>query len=152
MNALKRATQRNLEQERIVSGQIDRLQTEGQALDEKIRQLERENQQLGAEVERLETEKDFKVKEKAMQDNKRLYALKSSEYALKEKQELESKLNGQNQQLEQDYNELNAKLQGSLTDREDRQSVTEEIIKVDQENQALREKISSLQEKVKSLK
>lgn len=158
-NYLKTKTQKSLagykkeldlivQKEEMIKGQVLAMQDKISFLPQKISVLERENEKLQEQIEKVKIRNSFKEREVALKKDKKKLALRSSEYGFSDKEKVKEQLLVSVNQLQSEYDQLQERLEKSMSSQVEKKKIIQNVIELDKENQALRNKILNLKEKI----
>ncbi len=152
IDALK-AKQKSLEDQYKLSLQgITKLNDDGQENNAKIDELIKGNNELDLAIEKTKADLDIKQKESDILRQKRTLATRSLQVELQDKRDEKAALADEVSALEEKYKNLDQNVNQSLSWQTNKKDMVENIIRLDKENQGLREKITTLQGEIDSLK
>jgi chromosome segregation ATPase len=141
-----KAKQKSLEyQGKFNEEKMTELQKQGSEYSEKMRTFSEANKGLQLEAMQLKSDIEIKKKEMDLLRDKHTLALRTSQLDLRPKEEEKAELSDQISALESEYKNLDKAVNTTLNWQNDKKQLLEKIINLDQENQGLREKISTLQ-------
>jgi len=149
INSLKKKLKSYLEKEEEMMSQIREQEQGNSSLPQSVEKLRQKNEEFNDELTDLQRKKDFKSREVEALEAKRLF-LSESVKALKEQKEKERvALQQRLEQLETEYAALNDTVTLVLLRQSVKRKLLDETIKMDKENQILRDRIAGLKEKIK---
>ncbi len=152
LDVLKRTLKDSAGKLKNLQGQLHTIEQDSAFYPHNIEQLKNANQDLAAQMAELETKTAIQEKENAILKNKKMLMSRATEGQIFPKEQEKAQLKGQVSHLEDELNTLNKNVEDALASQTNIRKLTDELIKVDSQNQALREKIPKLKEQIEAIK
>ena len=152
LQELRDAYARNMEMEKKLLAEIEHISSQGKTADDKISRIKDESEEMATRIAQIKTKIDMQKKENELLRKKKLYELRLSENKIwqydQKKLALEESVTG----LEKKAEALGAKIELSRNKQMQKREILDTIMRIDQENQNLKDKIFDLQQKIKDIK
>ena len=148
LSQLKEELQNTIEEKQKLSQAVQDIELKKAQYPPQIEQFKTDNARLEKRLAQLSAQKDLKQKEVELLKTKRMYLTRVMEEERWPKEKEKADLEGKIEQLESQLEALNKTMDTSLASQQNKRKLTEELIKIDSDNQALRDKIADLKIKV----
>jgi len=150
VNDLRSKIQKNMEKERELLNRISAIEDGSYYSPSKAARMEEENDQLEITMRAYQHEVAFKEREIDILDKKRVLAAKSTGYVMNKKLEERNQLRKDVEILKSRAEQLNVVLESSLEQKIKRESVLQDFVHMQQENDTLRTQLSELERTLNS--
>ncbi len=151
LTRLKRTLEERLQQEENLKNLIIEIEQKQITTPAQEQELTQEIGRLEKELSQLKDLYDIRQTEVELISSKMSYKEKSVDGVVRYKKDKKDDLEKTVTQLESEYMQMAEKIDNSYHKKQSHAQMVEDIIGIDKENQQLREKISTLQEKIKDL-
>lgn len=148
---IKKSIEVNKEQQKKIEAQINTLENEHAVYPGKIEQLQGEVSRLEFQVGAVERQKALKEKENNYLKDKKVYETRALEDEFWKAQEEQANLQRDVRDLETKLDAMNEIMDASLVSQDHKIKLTSELIRIDSENQSLRDRIVELQQKIEPI-
>jgi chromosome segregation ATPase len=152
LETIQKDLENMLDEEREVLNKMSRLKEDKTTFAQRIEELKKENQDLEEKAIELEKKKEFKARENTILKDKKYLEEQLSSRALDVRMEDKLKLKQKIERMEKEYNDLDQKVENTLISKTKNEEITKNVIRIDKENQELRDRIEALKSKVSGLK